>query len=80
MEAHRDAPSTKDDASVDAAASLPLREQTTTLSEYYPSGPEDAERKTTAAADDVMIQIRARKSEVSPPSADPSAVLAVTFF
>ncbi|XP_056283004.1 MAP3K12-binding inhibitory protein 1 [Pseudoliparis swirei] len=64
VEAHRDAPSTKDDASVDAAASLPLREQTTTLSEYYPSGPEDAERKTTAAADDVMIQIRARKSEI----------------
>ncbi|TNN85120.1 MAP3K12-binding inhibitory protein 1 [Liparis tanakae] len=62
VEAHRDAPSTEDDASVDAVASLPLREPTP--SEYYPSGPEDAERKTTTAADDVMIQIRARKSEI----------------
>uniref|UniRef100_A0A8C2ZCM6 MAP3K12 binding inhibitory protein 1 n=1 Tax=Cyclopterus lumpus TaxID=8103 RepID=A0A8C2ZCM6_CYCLU len=60
VEAHRDASSTKDDASVVAVASL---SQTTALPEYYPSSPEDAESKTTTA-DDVMVQIRARKSEI----------------
>ncbi|XP_068436553.1 MAP3K12-binding inhibitory protein 1 isoform X2 [Clinocottus analis] len=70
VEAHRDAPSTKDNTS-DGVTLSSLREQTAApseyLPEYHPPSPEDAEGKTTttaAEADDVMVQIRARKSEI----------------
>ncbi|KAA8581932.1 hypothetical protein FQN60_008672 [Etheostoma spectabile] len=62
VDAHGATSSTKDNTSDDAATSSPLREQTTALPEQHPSSPEDAESKT--AADDVMVQIRARKSEI----------------
>nr|ACQ57869.1 MAP3K12-binding inhibitory protein 1 [Anoplopoma fimbria] len=62
MEAHRDTSSTKDNTSVDAVTSSSLKEQTTAMSEHHPLSPEDAESKT--AADDVMVQIRAKKSEI----------------
>lgn len=54
--------STKDGTSDDAIPSSSLKEQTTTLSERGPPGSEAAGSKT--AADDVMVQIRAGKSEI----------------
>ncbi|TDG99081.1 hypothetical protein EPR50_G00207190 [Perca flavescens] len=62
VDAHGATSSTKDNASDDAVPSSPVREQTTALSEHYPPSPEAAESKT--AANDVMVQIRARKSEI----------------
>uniref|UniRef100_A0AAQ4P0E7 MAP3K12 binding inhibitory protein 1 n=1 Tax=Gasterosteus aculeatus aculeatus TaxID=481459 RepID=A0AAQ4P0E7_GASAC len=63
VEAHRVTSSTKDNASVDAVTSSSVKEQTAALCEQHPPSPEDAESET--GADDVMVQIRARKSEVS---------------
>ncbi|XP_037603355.1 MAP3K12-binding inhibitory protein 1 [Sebastes umbrosus] len=62
LDAHSDASSTKDTTSDDAVTSSSLKEQTTALSEHHPPSPEAAESK--AAADDIMVQIRARKSEI----------------
>ncbi|KAM6917150.1 MAP3K12-binding inhibitory protein 1 [Lycodopsis pacificus] len=62
VEAHRDTLSAKDNTSVDAVTSSSLKVQSTAPSEHRPPSPEDAESKT--AADDVMVQIRARKSEI----------------
>ncbi|XP_042372996.1 MAP3K12-binding inhibitory protein 1, partial [Plectropomus leopardus] len=61
VDAHGDASSTKANTLDDAVTSL-LEEQTTALSEQHPPSSEAAESKT--AADDVMVQIRARKSEI----------------
>ncbi|KAM6969510.1 MAP3K12-binding inhibitory protein 1 [Tautogolabrus adspersus] len=57
-----DASSTKDKASNDAVTSSSLTEQTSPLSEHHPPGSDCAESKT--APDDIMVQIRARKSEI----------------
>ncbi|XP_029316630.1 MAP3K12-binding inhibitory protein 1 [Cottoperca gobio] len=57
VDAHGDTSSIKD-----AVTSSSLKEQTTALTEYYPPSPEAAESETEA--DDVMVQIRARKSEI----------------
>ncbi|KAF1374604.1 hypothetical protein PFLUV_G00230830 [Perca fluviatilis] len=62
VDAHGVTSSTKDNTSDDAVTSSPVREQTTARSEHHPPSPEAAESKT--AADDVMVQIRARKSEI----------------
>ncbi|KAM8916827.1 MAP3K12-binding inhibitory protein 1 [Spinachia spinachia] len=62
VEAHRITLSTKDSESVNAVTSSPIKEKTTALCEQHPPSPEDAESKT--GADDVMVQIRARKSEI----------------
>nr|XP_040055920.1 MAP3K12-binding inhibitory protein 1 isoform X2 [Gasterosteus aculeatus aculeatus] len=62
VEAHRVTSSTKDNASVDAVTSSSVKEQTAALCEQHPPSPEDAESET--GADDVMVQIRARKSEI----------------
>lgn len=51
-----------DNTTDDAVTSLSLKEQTTALSEHHPPSSEAAESKTVA--DDVMVQIRARKSEI----------------
>ncbi|XP_076603977.1 MAP3K12-binding inhibitory protein 1 [Chaetodon auriga] len=53
---------TTDNTTDDAVTSSSLKEQTTALSEHHPPSSEAAESKT--AADDVMVQIRARKSEI----------------
>ncbi|XP_037343325.2 MAP3K12-binding inhibitory protein 1 [Pungitius pungitius] len=60
VEAHRVTSSTKDN--VDAVTSSSVKEQTTAVCEQHPPSPEDAESET--GADDVMVQIRARKSEI----------------
>lgn len=57
-----DTSSTKDNKSDDAVTPSSLKEQTAALSEHHPPSSEASEGKT--AADDVMVQIRARKSEV----------------
>lgn len=55
---------TEVNTSNDTDASTSLKEQTTAASERHPPSSEAAQSK--AAADDVMVQIRARKSEVGP--------------
>ncbi|KAK5857730.1 hypothetical protein PBY51_010955 [Eleginops maclovinus] len=60
VDAHGDASSTKDVTTDDAVTSSSLREQMTALSEYYPQSLEDEDSKE----DDVMVQIRAKKSEI----------------
>ncbi|XP_049918608.1 MAP3K12-binding inhibitory protein 1 isoform X3 [Epinephelus moara] len=62
VDAHANTSSTKAITSDDAVTSSSLQEQTIALSEHHPPSPEAAESKT--AADDVMVQIRARKSEI----------------
>lgn len=57
-----EASSTKGTAPIDAVTSSSLMEQTSELSELHPPGSDAAESKT--APDDVMVQIRARKSEI----------------
>uniref|UniRef100_A0A8P4KCZ3 MAP3K12 binding inhibitory protein 1 n=1 Tax=Dicentrarchus labrax TaxID=13489 RepID=A0A8P4KCZ3_DICLA len=59
VDADDDTSSAQNNTSDDAVTSSPLQEQT---SERHPLSSEDAESKT--AADDVMVQIRARKSEI----------------
>nr|XP_046269762.1 MAP3K12-binding inhibitory protein 1 [Scatophagus argus] len=58
MDADGDTASTQDVV----VSSSSLKEQTTALSEYHPPNSEASEGKT--APDDVMVQIRARKSEI----------------
>ncbi|XP_078134101.1 MAP3K12-binding inhibitory protein 1 [Sander vitreus] len=62
VDGHGATSSTKDNTSDDAVTSLSVREQTTAMSEHQPPTPEAAGSKT--AANDVMVQIRARKSEI----------------
>lgn len=62
MDAQGDTSSTKDVTTDDAVTSSSLREQMTDLSEFYPQTADDEDSKT--AEDDVMVQIRAKKSEV----------------
>ncbi|KAI3367487.1 hypothetical protein L3Q82_026337 [Scortum barcoo] len=62
VDAEHDASSTKDNTADDAVTSPSFTEQMAALSEHCPPGSEAAESKT--AADDVMVQIRARKSEI----------------
>lgn len=62
MDAVDDRSSTKGNTSDDTITSSSRSEETTALSEHSPVSSEAAESKT--AADDVMVQIRARKSEV----------------
>ncbi|XP_044022936.1 MAP3K12-binding inhibitory protein 1 isoform X1 [Siniperca chuatsi] len=62
VDADGDTSSTKDNTCDYAVTSSSLKEQTTALSEHHPPSSEAAESKT--AADDVMVQIRARKSEI----------------
>lgn len=62
VEADGDASPAQDNKPNHAVASSSLEEQTAALSEHRPPGLEAAEGKTTA--DDVMVQIRARKSEI----------------
>ncbi|XP_047466340.1 MAP3K12-binding inhibitory protein 1 [Mugil cephalus] len=57
-----DASSTKDNTSDDSVTSSTVKEQTAAPSEHHPHSSEAAESKT--AADDVMVQIRAGKSEI----------------
>uniref|UniRef100_UPI0037E86635 MAP3K12-binding inhibitory protein 1 n=1 Tax=Semicossyphus pulcher TaxID=241346 RepID=UPI0037E86635 len=57
-----DASSAKDNTPDNAVTSSSLTEQTSALSEQHPPGSDAAESKT--APDDVMVQIRARKSEI----------------
>ncbi|XP_070698644.1 MAP3K12-binding inhibitory protein 1 isoform X2 [Pempheris klunzingeri] len=57
-----DTSSTKDNTPYDDATSSLLIEQTAALSQHHPPSSEAAESKT--AADDIMVQIRARKSEI----------------
>lgn len=54
--------STKDNTSDDVVTSSSAKDQTATISEQQPHGGEAAESKATS--DDVMIQIRAGKSEI----------------
>ncbi|XP_059210046.1 MAP3K12-binding inhibitory protein 1 [Centropristis striata] len=61
VDANGDSSSTTDNTSEDAVTSSSLQEMTV-LSEHRPPSPEAAGSKT--AADDVMVQIRARKSEI----------------
>nr|XP_033497804.1 MAP3K12-binding inhibitory protein 1 isoform X1 [Epinephelus lanceolatus] len=62
VDSHANTSSTKAITSDDAVTSSSLQEQTIALSEHHPPSPEVAESKT--ATDDVMVQIRARKSEI----------------
>ncbi|XP_040917408.1 MAP3K12-binding inhibitory protein 1 [Toxotes jaculatrix] len=62
VDAERKQSSTMDSTSNDAATSSSLMEQTTALSEHHPSTSGATENKT--AADDIMVQIRAGKSEI----------------
>ncbi|KAL3049552.1 hypothetical protein OYC64_008909 [Pagothenia borchgrevinki] len=62
MDAQGDTSSTKDVTTDDAVTSSSLREQMTDLSEFYPQSADDEDSKT--AEDDVMVQIRAKKSEI----------------
>ncbi|XP_051808763.1 MAP3K12-binding inhibitory protein 1 isoform X2 [Acanthochromis polyacanthus] len=61
-EADVEASSTKDNTSDDAVTSSSVKEQTPASSGQHPLVSEAAESET--AADDVMVQIRARKSEI----------------
>ncbi|XP_045919500.1 MAP3K12-binding inhibitory protein 1 isoform X3 [Micropterus dolomieu] len=54
--------STKDNTSDDAVASSSLKEQTVTPSQHHPPSSEAA--GSNSVVDDVMVQIRARKSEI----------------
>ncbi|XP_030247925.1 MAP3K12-binding inhibitory protein 1 [Sparus aurata] len=60
--AEGDASSSKDNASDEAVTSSSLKEQATALPEHDLASSEDADGKV--AADDIMVQIRARKSEI----------------
>lgn len=60
--AEHDASSSKDNTSDEAVTSSSLKEQATVLPEHDLASSEDADGKV--AADDIMVQIRARKSEV----------------
>lgn len=62
VNADGDASSPQDNTSHADVSSLSIKGQTTALSEHRPSSSVAAGSKT--AADDVMVQIRARKSEV----------------
>ncbi|XP_033966814.1 MAP3K12-binding inhibitory protein 1 isoform X2 [Pseudochaenichthys georgianus] len=62
VDAQGDTSSTKDSTTDDAVTSSSLREQMTDLSEFYPQTAADEDSKT--AEDDVMVQIRAKKSEI----------------
>ncbi|KAF3845173.1 hypothetical protein F7725_008336, partial [Dissostichus mawsoni] len=62
VDAQGDTSSTKDVTTDDAVTSSSLREQMTDLSEFYPQSADDEDSKT--AEDDVMVQIRAKKSEI----------------
>ncbi|KAM9341510.1 MAP3K12-binding inhibitory protein 1 [Symphorus nematophorus] len=62
VDADVDTSSTQDNTSDEAVTSSSLKEQPAASSEHHPPGSEAAESKT--AADDVMVQIRARKSEI----------------
>ncbi|GAA6223301.1 MAP3K12-binding inhibitory protein 1 [Lates japonicus] len=62
VDAESDRLSTRGNTSDDAVTSSLLKEQTTVLSEHHPPSSEATESK--AAADDVMVQIRAGKSEI----------------
>ncbi|KAK5886704.1 hypothetical protein CesoFtcFv8_017709 [Champsocephalus esox] len=62
VDAQGDTSSTKDVTTDDAVTSSSLREQMTDLSEFYPQTADDEDSKT--AEDDVMVQIRAKKSEI----------------
>ncbi|KAG8013186.1 MAP3K12-binding inhibitory protein 1 [Nibea albiflora] len=62
VDAHGDTSSPQHSTTDDAVTSLSLKEQTAAPSERHPLSSEAAESK--AAADDVMVQIRARKSEI----------------
>ncbi|XP_034531125.1 MAP3K12-binding inhibitory protein 1 isoform X2 [Notolabrus celidotus] len=57
-----DAASAKGSVSNDAVTTSSLTEQTSALLEPHPPGSDAAESKT--ASDDIMVQIRARKSEI----------------
>ncbi|XP_010765357.1 MAP3K12-binding inhibitory protein 1 isoform X2 [Notothenia coriiceps] len=62
VDARDDTSSTRDITTDDAVTSSSLREQMTDLSEFYPQGADDEDSKM--AEDDVMVQIRAKKSEI----------------
>ncbi|XP_071354649.1 MAP3K12-binding inhibitory protein 1 [Trachinotus anak] len=62
VDADSDQASKKDNTSDDAVTSSSLKEQTATLPEHHPPSSEATESKTVA--DDIMVQIRAGKSEI----------------
>ncbi|KAM9842486.1 MAP3K12-binding inhibitory protein 1 [Aulostomus maculatus] len=62
VDAHSHMSSTREDTSNDAVSLISLKVPTTTLSDPAPPTSEAADSKT--AADDIMVQIRAGKSEI----------------
>lgn len=77
MDADSHASSAKENSSDDAVVSSSVKEQTAARSERRPPSSQHALSKSQP--DDVMVQIKAGKSEVRSLSADLSAVQAVTF-